>query len=103
MRIGEPVHRSGNKPARKIKTKEADRPHPIFYVVAEDPKRPHVPDYVHPATMEKHARQKWEVIVNGEPDPKGPSRVGIPGRHEAEPVEELQERMLGHGKFKQED
>jgi hypothetical protein len=53
--------------------------------------------------MEKHARDKREVIIDWEPRPKGPSRVGVPGRHEAVLVEEMRERMLGHGKLKQED
>jgi hypothetical protein len=64
---------------------------------------PIIPDDVQLAAMEKHARQKRDVIVNGEPDPKGPTWVGVPGRHEAVLVEELHERVLRHGNFEQKD
>jgi hypothetical protein len=55
------MQEASGQPAQQIKTQKASTAHTVFYIIAEDPQGPHVPNDVHPATMEKHRRQQGEV------------------------------------------
>ena len=85
--------------ARQVEQGEPERAHAVLDVVAEDPQRPHVADDVEPAAVEEHAGQERPVVVDRESDPRGPSRVGVAGRHDAQEVEEPVARLLGQGQL----
>src|SRR5713101_6992828 len=50
------------KPTQQIKTQKASTAHTVFYIITKDPQGPHIPDDVHPATVQKHRRQQGEVV-----------------------------------------
>src|SRR5262245_15970970 len=52
---------ASDKPTQQIKTEKARTAHAVFYIITKDPEGPHIPDDVHPATMQKHRRQYGEV------------------------------------------
>ena len=45
---------ASGKPTEQIKAEEASSAHTIFHIITKDPEGPHIPDDVHPATMQKH-------------------------------------------------
>ncbi len=92
---------SGGESTQQIKDQKAYRSHAVFDVVAEDPQRPHVADNVYPATVQEEARKKRPVVVYGKTDLKRPIRPAVAGRNHAEQIEELVERLLGHGQLAQ--
>ena len=53
---------ASGKPTKQIKTEKANPAHTVFHIIAKDPEGPHIPDDVHPATMQKHRRQQGEVV-----------------------------------------
>src|SRR5215510_1249061 len=53
---------ASGKPTQQIKTEKARTAHAVFNIVTKDPEGPHIPDNVHPATMQKHRRQQGKVV-----------------------------------------
>ena len=48
------MQEASGKPTKQIKTEKANPAHAVFDIVTKDPEGPHIPDDVHPATMQKH-------------------------------------------------
>ena len=61
-RIEDNMQDASGKPTEQIKTEKANPAHTVFHIIAKDPEGPHIPDDVHPATMQKHRRQQGEVV-----------------------------------------
>ena len=90
------MHNTSGQSAEQVEDHEANRPHPVFDIVAEDPERPHIADDVQPAPVQEHAGQKRPIVADRKADPEGPFRVGKSCRHNSEQMEELIQRWLRH-------
>ena len=103
MRVRDPVDDPGDQPAEDIEYREPHRTHAVLDVVAEDPERPHVPDDVSPAAMEKHAGQERPVVIDRETDPRGPLRMSVARRDDSEKEEQPFELSMGQSQLEAED
>ena len=56
--IGDGMAEHGEDAAQHIEDGKSDMPHRIFNIVAEDPQVQHVADQMHPASVQKHARDE---------------------------------------------
>src|SRR5215510_3821476 len=81
---------TSSKPTQQIKTQKANTAHPVFDIITKDPEGPHIPDDVHPATMQKHRRHQGEIVWMQWHRPKtarckdaGMARAGKGARHNA--------------------
>ena len=67
------LSRGRGDPGQQVEAEEADRPHRVLDVVAEDPEEEHVPDDVQPASVHEHRGQPRDVPVVAD---GGPGRAG---------------------------
>ena len=78
----------GENSARQVEQDEPNVSHHVFDIVAENPQVQHIPDQVHPATMQKHARDrgdKWRGAMDFRGQCRMPKHGGWDG---SEPVDE---------------
>src|SRR5439155_6908344 len=69
------MRRRRNETAEEIEREEADRPHAVFDVVAEDPKEYGVAQDVRPTAVEKHRRDRRQDVDRISVDDTGEARA----------------------------
>ena len=93
IRICQQLREAGDTAAEQIKNPKSDRSHPVLYVVAENPERPHVGDDVEPTTMKELIREDRPVTIYGKTNIGSPVRMSEARRHNSKEIEELFDAM----------
>src|SRR5437867_2115796 len=99
---------ASGKPTEQIKTEKANPAHAIFDIVTKDPEGPHIPDDVHPATMQKYRRQQGEVVwmqchrpETARREYAGLARARKRARHNAPLIKDSVKSSRAHAEFEE--
>ncbi len=77
--------------------------HSILHPASKEMEKPHVPDDMEPARVDKHVGEEREVVIKREPVNVRPSWIRVPCGDETEEIEHCTQDVFGEGDFKDED